>query len=265
MSADISRRDLLKAAGGLTFLALVPVSRGRFALGSVSVPGAEPPLFTALPYVQPGDNSRLVADQERVILAWQTEATPADFRVVFGPTTQYGRTADVTVNRRSAADKEDGEARLNYTAAFEGLRLGATYHYRVTLRGERIAEGYFTTRKPRGTPTRFVAFGDNSYGDISDHAIAYHAYQARPDFVMNTRGQRLRERPRQRVRPVLFPGLQRRRGRAAARGAAASVDSVLHRDRQPRRQRQDRRRPPGGRLRRATPTRWPTSPTCTCR
>ncbi len=186
MSADISRRDLLKAAGGLTFLALVPVSRGRFALRSVSVPGAEPPLFTALPYVQPGDNSRLVADQERVILAWQTEATPADFRVVFGPTTQYRSTADVTVNRRSAADKEDGEARLNYTAAFEGLRLGETYHYRVTLRGERIAEGYFTTRKPRGTPTRFVAFGDNSYGDISDHAIAYHAYQARPDFVMNT-------------------------------------------------------------------------------
>jgi len=185
-SGDISRRDLLKAAGGLTFLALVPAARGRFALDVRPALDRVPPLFTALPYVQPGDNSRLVANQERAILAWQTDATPADFRVVFGPTTQYGHTADVTVSRRSTLDTEDAEARLNYTAAFPGLRLGTTYHYRVSLGAERIAEGYFTTRKPRGTPTRFVAFGDNSYGDISDRAIAYHAYQARPDFVMNT-------------------------------------------------------------------------------
>ena len=47
-------------------------------------------------------------------------------------------------------------------------------------------EGYFTTRKPRGTPIRFVAFGDNSYGDPGQRAIAWHAHQARPDFVMNT-------------------------------------------------------------------------------
>jgi hypothetical protein len=186
MSGDISRRELLKAAGGLTFLALVPAARGRFSLSSLVALDAEPPLFTALPYVQPGDNSRLVADHERVVLAWQTDATAADFGVVFGPTARYGRTAEVTVSRRWAGDKEDGEGRLNYTAAFPGLRLGTTYHYRVNLGRERIAEGYFTTRKARGTPTRFVAFGDNSYGDISDRAIAYHAYQARPDFVMNT-------------------------------------------------------------------------------
>ena len=36
-----------------------------------------------------------------------------------------------------------------------------------------------------GSATRFVAFGDNSYGDISDRAIAYHTYQQHPDFVMN--------------------------------------------------------------------------------
>jgi hypothetical protein len=48
-----------------------------------------------------------------------------------------------------------------------------------------LAEGYFTTRQPRGQRIRFVAFGDNSYGDISDRAIAFHAHQQHPDFVMN--------------------------------------------------------------------------------
>src|SRR5262249_30640829 len=162
MSGNISRRDILKAAGGLTFLALVPVTRGRFAFTSLPRLDAEPPVFTALPYVQPGDNSRLVADQERVILAWQTDATPADFRVRFGLTPKYGHEAEIAVGRRWAGDQEDGESRLNYTAAFPGLRLGTTYHYRVSLGTEAIAEGYFTTRKPRGTPIRFVAFGDNS-------------------------------------------------------------------------------------------------------
>lgn len=186
MGETISRRELLKAAGGLTFLALVPAARGRFALAPLAAPVADLPLFTALPYVQPGDNSRLVPGKEQAILAWQTDGTAADFSVVFGPTARYGHTAEVTMSRRWSGDPEDGEARLNYSAAFPGLRLGATYHYRVNLGVERIAEGYFTTRKPRGTPTRFVAFGDNSYGDISDRAIAFHAYQARPDFVMNT-------------------------------------------------------------------------------
>ena len=54
------------------------------------------------------------------------------------------------------------------------------------MNGERLAEGYFTTRKKRGDAVRFVAFGDNSFGDISDRMIAYQTYQARPDFVMNT-------------------------------------------------------------------------------
>jgi acid phosphatase type 7 len=141
MSGDISRRELLKAAGGLTFLALVPAARGRFSLSSLVALDVEPPLFTALPYVQPGDNSRLVADHERVVLAWQTDATAADFGVVFGPTARYGRTAEVTVSRRWAGDKEDGEGRLNYTAAFPGLRLGTTYHYRVNLGRERSQRG----------------------------------------------------------------------------------------------------------------------------
>jgi hypothetical protein len=185
MCADITRRELLKAAGGLTFLALVPTARGRFVLEPASPAGGRP-VFTALPYVQPGDNSRLVPDHERTVLAWQTDASPADFTVVYGPTTHYGHTARLSVVRRWSGDGADGETRLNYAAEFTDLALGATYRYRVSL-GERvIAEGYFTTRKPRGAAVRFVSFGDNSLGDMSERAIACQAYRARPDFVMNT-------------------------------------------------------------------------------
>ena len=99
MCADISRRELLKAAGGLTFLALVPSARGRFVLEPSSLAGARP-VFTALPYVQPGDNSQLVPDQERTVLAWQTDASPADFTVVYGATGRYGQTARASVARR---------------------------------------------------------------------------------------------------------------------------------------------------------------------
>jgi calcineurin-like phosphoesterase family protein len=184
MCADISRRDLLKAAGGLTFLALIPAARGRFVLEPWSLAPARP-VFTALPYVQPGDNSRLVPGQERTVLAWQTDATAADFTVVYGPSRSYGHTARVSATHRHGGG-EDAEPRLNYAAEFTGLALGAACQYRVSLGDHVIAEGYFTTRKPRGVPARFVSFGDNSFGDTSERAIAYYAYQARPDFVMNT-------------------------------------------------------------------------------
>jgi hypothetical protein len=186
MNGEISRRELLKAAGGLTFLALIPVSRGRFALEPAVRLRGDLPLFTALPYVQPGNNSRLVSGEEHMVLAWQTDAKAVDFNVVFGTSAKYGKTAEVTVSRRWSGDVADAGARLNYSVVFPGLRLGTTYQYRVTIGHQRIAEGYFTTRKPRGAPIRFVAFGDNSCGAIGDRAIAFQAYRARPDFVMNT-------------------------------------------------------------------------------
>src|SRR5690349_18364051 len=119
MCADITRRDLLKAAGGLTFLALVPKARGRFMLEPWISSASTRPVFTAVPYIQPGSNSRLVEDQEETLLVWQTDARTADFTVPFtvayGPTNRYGRAAQVTMTRRWAGDDWDGEARLNYT------------------------------------------------------------------------------------------------------------------------------------------------------
>ena len=52
--------------------------------------------------------------------------------------------------------------------------------------GDPVVEGWFTTRQPSGRRVRFVAFGDNSFGGEGERAIAFHAYNTHPDFVINT-------------------------------------------------------------------------------
>jgi len=183
MTHDITRREMLKAAGGATFLALIPTGRLAFPFALPSASDA-PLLFTALPYIQPGPGSTLVPGQESVVIAWQTEAQRRDFIVDYGPTTAYGKRATVETVRRPGPTAADD--RLSYAATIPRLDLARTYRYRVSEGGRTVVEGYFTTRKPRGTPIRFVAFGDNSFGDPGQRAIAWHAHQARPDFVMNT-------------------------------------------------------------------------------
>ncbi len=177
---EITRRQFLRSAGGITFLALVPMGRGVFA-----APGTALPHFTALPYVQPGVSSRLVDKHEAIVLAWQTEYQPADFVLEFGPTTAYGHKAVITRTERWGGGT-DTDRRFQYAAAVPGLKLDTKYVYRLRGGGQTIAEGYFTTRKPRGERLRFVAFGDNSYGDPGQRAVAYHAYQTHPSFIMNT-------------------------------------------------------------------------------
>ncbi len=155
-------------------MALVPAEQG-FAL-----PGTDPaqPLFTALPYLQPGPHN-----DTSLVIAWQTDDKLASFSV-----TVEGLSEPLTPTRteRLSGDGEDFEKRFNYAVAVPPLAPGKRFGYQVEMNGKRLAEGWFTTRKPRGTKTRFVAFGDNSYGDVSDRMIAYQAFKALPDFVMNT-------------------------------------------------------------------------------
>ena len=178
--AALTRREFLRSAGGVTFLALVPLGPDLFA-----APGTALPRFTALPYVQPGPSSLLIDGQEAVVIAWQTELTPASFQLEYGPSKAYGSTAVISRAERwsgqTAADK-----RFNYTAWAGSLALSRSYFYRLSSGGATIAEGYFATRKKRGEQTRFVAFGDNSYGDPGQRAVAYYAYQAHPDIIVNT-------------------------------------------------------------------------------
>ncbi len=186
MSDLLTRRQFLRAAGGVTFLALTPTGTGLFAAPVLGKDAPALPFFTVLPYIQPGAASALAAEQESLVVAWQTQNRPADFAVDFGPSKSYGNTAKIASSPRFSGDTDDGEPRLNYTAILTGMSLHKTYYYRVRGNGQILAEGYFQTRKPRGAATRFVTFGDNSFGDVSDRAIAYQTYKARPDFVMNT-------------------------------------------------------------------------------
>ena len=188
LESQISRRGLIQAAGGFTFFALAPKFDGFFesTVDHVDPMGQRLPVFTAIPYLQPGPaGSRLIDGQESMLIVWQTDSVMANFEVTYGRK-GASNVAEVVRTPRNMSFKRESDRRVNYSAKFENLSLGAHYEYQVRMDGKLLIEGYFTTRKPRGKKVRFVAFGDNSLGQISDRAIAYQAYQARPDFVMNT-------------------------------------------------------------------------------
>jgi len=171
---NLTRREFLRSAGGVTFLALVPIGRGLFAAAQGS------PAFSILPYIQPSESGPLARENARLL--WQTGQT-AEFIVRYGVGGGLEREATIVHAQRPAAA---GGHRWNYAATLGGLDLGKRYNYEVECNGALLVKGFFTTRQPRGVRVRFAAFGDNSYGGPSDHAIAFQAYQARPDFIMNT-------------------------------------------------------------------------------
>jgi hypothetical protein len=177
----VKRREFLKSAGGLTCLALMPAGRGLFALADPPA-GQRLPMFTALPYIQPGPGA---ASGETMVVAWQTQPGRAAFDVEFGVSDKYGSAAAVDHRPRIAGRLGNLETRSNWSAELSHLTPGKRYYYRVRGNEQTIAEGYFTTPQPRGRRIRFAAFGDNSYGDLSDRLIAYEVYQQHPDFVMN--------------------------------------------------------------------------------
>lgn len=170
---ELTRRNMLGAAGGLI---LLPWPRTE-ATAEDGQPAAAvpPPIFTAIPYLQPGNDG-----PTGMVVAWQTDNRPCRFLV------EVDEIGPVVPERTERMTDDDGELRWNYAARIRGLTPGRKYRYRVVADDRPIAEGWFTAVKPRGTKTRFVAFGDNSYGDISDRMNAYQAWKLRPDFVMNT-------------------------------------------------------------------------------
>jgi hypothetical protein len=189
-AGDVSRREVLQAAGGFTLLGLLPAVATAEGLESgvheAVAGGAAQPIFNALPYLQPGaKSSKLVDGQESVVIAWQTNHLAAEFALSYGERGLDSQAAVRSFRVASGHDEDDAKG-INYVAELDGLKLGTVYQYKVTMNGRDLLKGHFTTRQPRGKKIRFVSFGDNSFGDMSDRAIAYQAYMARPDFIMNT-------------------------------------------------------------------------------
>lgn len=192
----MNRRDLLKTFGGfsatLTLGALLD-SRNVFAEAPnplQSLPptnGGEPlPLFTALPYLQPGANGGPLpraGQTDSIVVAWQTDLVPVTYSLECENGTQ------VTLNRvseRFLGEGEDGERVNDHSATITGLIPGKSYKYQLRVDGKSVFASHITARKGRGMKTRFVAFGDNSNGDISDRYIAHQSFLAKPDFLVNT-------------------------------------------------------------------------------
>ena len=199
MSIPINRRDLLKTAGGLT--AALTVSSlfdsplvfaqqdKRNPLSSLPpVRGGEPiPLFTALPYLQPGAMGGAfprAGAEDSLVIAWQTDLLPANFTLECDNGARINAT--IQTNERPLGAGDDAEGVRDHAVMIQGLQPGKPYRYRLLVDGKPVFENRFMARKRRGTKTRFVAVGDNSFGDISDRMVAYQTYQAHPDFVVNT-------------------------------------------------------------------------------
>ena len=78
MPQSMTRREMLLAAGGVTFLGLT-ATRGGFCLASEIPPRKL--LYTAQPYIQPGPASKLEDGKETMVVCWQTENRTANFTV----------------------------------------------------------------------------------------------------------------------------------------------------------------------------------------
>jgi hypothetical protein len=171
------------------------VACGLLALGSMSLrccnfavdspaPGQKvsPAGFVVRPYLQLGDvPAKGVAGDLRLL--WQTEDEDALWSVAFmagveGP----WRVDDAPVLRRVAVP---GVAPHRvYRATLKGLDSGGAFAYQVRRGGELVFAGNGRAPKAAGQPCRFAVFGDCAAGTSEQKAIAYQAYQARPDFVL---------------------------------------------------------------------------------
>ena len=84
------------------------------------------------------------------------------------------------------ASLEGDEPRRFYRAVVPGQPAGGTFAYRVKRAGVPVFEASARAPRPGTHSHRFVVFGDGGAGTSGQRAVAYQAYQARPDFVMMT-------------------------------------------------------------------------------
>jgi hypothetical protein len=136
---------------------------------------AATPVRATVPVTRPVSVQAVESDS--VTLVWHT-VEPTDARVEFGPTLDYGRSAEAKLPAREHA------------LTLHKLSPGQTYFYRVRGGGEILFEGpeYFFRTLPdkRATRCRFLAFGDSGKGSAAQFSLVPAMVAARPDFVVHT-------------------------------------------------------------------------------
>ncbi len=144
--------------------------------------GVLPDGFVVHPYLQLGDApARGVAGDLRLL--WQTEDVDADWAVAYRVSAEGPwQAADAPWMRRVAVL---GVAPHRvYRATLKGLEPGSEFGYQVRRGGQPVFSAGARAPEAAGQPCRFAVFGDCAAGTADQRAVAYQAYQARPDFVL---------------------------------------------------------------------------------
>jgi acid phosphatase type 7 len=176
-----------------------------------------------LPYVQPGDGSKLgIADTK--VICWVTDQVPGDFIVEYnavGGPTKLAKPVAVkldfpavklkpveiapppreVINPKSKPPTdpndldepkepkvplppEKDQHYLNYAAILTDLPFNTEVVYRVKLAGKVIREAAFRTRATPDKTVRCVLVGDLAQGRPAQKTIAHHIWEEKPEFLV---------------------------------------------------------------------------------
>jgi acid phosphatase type 7 len=156
----------------LTFLCLI----SAFCLGQA----ADQP-FVIEPYIQMGDAPRLSSSDSMEVM-WHSADVDEKWDVqVKKPEDSKWSAAVKPVFTKVAV--RGIEPHRVFRARLTNLTPGAEFDYRVRRGEQSVFEARARARKSKDQPYRFVVFGDCAQDTPEQRAVAYQAYQAKPDFV----------------------------------------------------------------------------------
>ena len=175
-----------------------------------------------LPYVQPGDGSKLGAADSKVI-CWLTDQVPAEFTVEYSvaggplktakpiavkldfpalklkiletappprevinpkPKEKDANDLDEPKEPKVPQPPEKDQHYLNYAAVLNDLPFNSEVQYRVKLAGKTIREAGFRTRATADKSVRCVLVGDLAQGRPAQKTIAHHIWEEKPEFLV---------------------------------------------------------------------------------
>jgi len=175
-----------------------------------------------LPYVQPGDGSKLDSTDSKVI-CWVTDQVPGEFSVEYrinGGTVKPAKYVSVKLDFPAIKPKvleiappprevinpktkvkdpndleepkepkvplppEKDQHYLNYAAVLNDLPFNSSVTYCVKLSGKVLREATFRTRATPDKSVRCVLVGDLAQGRPAQKTIAHHIWEEKPEFLV---------------------------------------------------------------------------------